>query len=226
MHQKGMHCVDFFFRKNHERVPSVHIHPSLLFLSIHFQRTSLDKMAELHVIGEITGASGFGGQSLFATFEFVTGLNWSHVGGQVKGTTHIMENTYDGIAWSTPLDVHFSMPSVQGWPKIAMQIWSLDGHGRQDLQGYGVCFVPLPALQDVVIEVPTWKPTYWHPSGMVRWYRQFRQMFMGGNPVLRNDTIVHSNDDRYRLNTTSGGTVTLRLNVITRNAALVGLKMS
>lgn len=182
--------------------------------------------AELHIVGEISGAANFSGDSFFCTYEVVVGSQWTHVEGGTKGTTHVMENSHDGIAWSHPIDIHYWLRSVQGWPKLALQVWSVDAYGRKDLAGYGTCFIPLPSPAEHTLEVATWRPSYWHPSGIVRLYQQLRQMVMGGNPVLKDDSLIHSNESRFRLHTISGGIVTVKLNVMSRNTAALGLRFN
>jgi B9 domain-containing protein 2 len=137
-----------------------------------------------------------------------------------------MKNSEDGAVWSFPIDMHFVLQSMQGWPKLSLQVWSIDEFGRKDLAGYGMCYIPLPCHDPQTIEVQTWKPSYWHPNGLVRLYQQVRQLFMGGNPVLRDDSVAHTNDARYKLHTISGGVVTLRLHVISRRAGALGLRFS
>jgi B9 domain-containing protein 2 len=49
----------------------------------------------------------------------------------------------DGIqVWNHPIDVHFASASIQGWPRMVVQVWELDEFGRSILSGYG--FVHLP----------------------------------------------------------------------------------
>lgn len=229
--------------------------------------------AELHIVGEVTGATNFKGHSFIISYEIVTGTQWKHLEGTEKGTSHVMENTpfsNDGLlgsssgggggefAWSLPIDVHYRLSSVQGWPKISVQVWSVDEYGRKDLAGYGVAFLPMPGqstssnisssqtsyngtagttrsaagtasngrggLHKIVIE--TWKPTYSHGNFATRIYQQVRQMVMGGNPVLRDDSLVYNNDQRYKLHTMSSGHVNLHVSVMMRNARAVGLSTS
>lgn len=207
-------------------------------------------MAELHVVGEITGGVNFKGYSFFCTFEVIHGPMWAPVEGSMRGSTHIMLDAHDGVVWNFPVDIHLCTQSIQGWPKIAIQVWAVDAYGRKDLAGYGTCFVPLPQSSrgnsggntnnasvttscgfggssdgsEHIIEIPTWKPSYWHSNGAVRLYQQVRQIVMGGNPVLRDDSIIHTNDMRYKLHTVAGGTVQLRLSVVSRRMAALGIK--
>ena len=181
-------------------------------------------MANLFVVGEISSAHNFGGWSFFCTYEIVTGNEWDTIEGSTAGSTHIMWNHRDGVSWSMPLDVNFHFNAVQGWPKITVRVWQVDWYGRKDLMGYGVAFVPMPTEGEVSVEIPTWKPTYWKASGLTRMYYQMRQMVMGGNPVLRDESLIENNDNRYKLHTIASGTVKLKLNVLCQNASAVGLK--
>jgi B9 domain-containing protein 2 len=237
------------------------------------------KTAEVHFIGEVICGQNFQGDSFFVTFEFVCGTQWTHIDGNAVGTSHVMQNAHNGVVWSLPVDVHFAANSVQGWPRIAVQVWHVDGYGRKDLAGYGTVFAPMPlgvrgdgflSIDGVAsaqnaqaptlsfsagsaaigassmgrsvarggpgaglgstcappLTVETWKPTFWHSSPIVRWYQQLRQAVMGGNPVLRDDTLVHTNDNRYKLHTMGGGQVLISLTCIMRNAGALGLAFS
>ncbi|AIN98899.1 hypothetical protein LPMP_250340 [Leishmania panamensis] len=55
-----------------------------------------------------------------------------------------MRSGSDGIPWSYSIHVHYTLDSVQGWPKIAIQLWQLDDYGCQDIGGYGTAYLPTP----------------------------------------------------------------------------------
>ncbi len=206
--------------------------------------------AEIHIVGEITGGSSFDGHSFLITYEVVAGSQWTLIEGADRGTSHVMQNSPNKeIAWSFPIDLHYRLCSVQGWPKISVQVWAVDEYGRKDVAGYGVAYLPMPgggnnaALDGAssnqhnggtgaapgfgtaqVVHIDTWKPTYSHGSGFANLMQQIRQAVMGGNPVLRDDSVVYNNDMRYKLHTMSSGRVTMHFTVMMRNARLVGLK--
>lgn len=182
--------------------------------------------AELFITGEISRGSNFPGYSMYCSYEIIVGNQWKAISGTTSGNTHVMEWGLDGtVSWSTPIDAHFAFQSVQGWPKISLRVWSLDYYDRKDLVGYGVGFIPMPTKQsDVTVTVETWKPTFYKDSAASRIYNQMRQFFMGGNPVLSDDSLIHNNDGRKMIYTTSGGTVDVTLSVMTRNAEAVGLR--
>ncbi|CCW63448.1 unnamed protein product [Phytomonas sp. EM1] len=174
-------------------------------------------MPELHIIGEIMSGHDFVGQSYFCMFEFVVGDQWHAVEGRTSGCTHIMSPGSAGITWSFPIDVHYVFTSVQGWPKISIQVWEMDSYGRRDLAGYGVAYIPTPnSSKEEEVEIATWKPVAWHPNFFVRLYNSIRIALMGGNPVLRDNYLIHTNDQRTQLHTRSSGIIRLQLNIISR----------
>ncbi|KEG12583.1 B9 protein domain 2 [Trypanosoma grayi] len=184
-------------------------------------------MAELHVIGDLASGEQFGGMSYFCVFEMVTGEHWSVVEGRTSGCTHIMASGEDDtVAWCFPIDVHFTTNSVEGWPKISLQVWSVDSYGRKDLAGYGVAFLPPPSMEDQEVVVATWKPCYWNPNFFSRMYERLRLLVLGGNPVLRDKALIHTNDERFKLYTVSGGTVRLQLSVVSRGMQRLGIRCS
>lgn len=184
-------------------------------------------MAELHIIGEIASGHDFGGQSYFCVFELVTGSQWTAVEGHTSGCTHIMRGGEGNtVAWSFPLDVHYTFHSVQGWPKISVQVWQVDGYGRKDLCGYGMAYLPIPcggAIEEQEVELVTWRPAYWHPSFFMRLYETFRLFVMGGVPVLRDNSLIYTNEERFKLHTNGSGTVRVKVNLFTRGMRAAGM---
>ncbi|RNF21158.1 B9 protein domain 2 [Trypanosoma conorhini] len=184
-------------------------------------------MAELHIIGDLTWGENFGSRSCFCVFELVAGEHWSVVEGRTSGCTHVMHSGEEGnVLWSFPIDIHFTMNSVEGWPKISLQVWSIDKYGRKDLEGYGVAFVPPPSVDEQEVVVETWRPCYWNPSFFSRLYENIRLAVFGGNPVLRDKALIHTNEERFKLRTRSSGTVLLHLNVISRGMQRLGIQCS
>ena len=46
-------------------------------------------MAELHIIGQVVGGSGFPSQDLYCKWSIVAGQNWSLLEGLVEGQTQV-----------------------------------------------------------------------------------------------------------------------------------------
>ncbi|XP_075225928.1 B9 domain-containing protein 2-like [Lycorma delicatula] len=115
-------------------------------------------MAEIHIIGQIIGASKFNNKSLFCKWGIHAGGGWKLVAGLKEGQTQVDDPVYNDITyWSHPIDVHFSTKCVQGWPKLHVQVYHYDKYGRSELYGYGFCYIPTtPGTH--VIECCTWRP--------------------------------------------------------------------
>ncbi len=94
-------------------------------------------MAELHVIGELVGATNFAQDDLFCIWSIHKGPHWTHVSGLEKGQTQVDKRGEDQInVWAHPIDLHYSTSVCAGWPKIPLQVWFQDGYGRND---FGTC---------------------------------------------------------------------------------------
>ncbi|GAB1611134.1 B9 domain-containing protein 2-like [Argonauta hians] len=174
-------------------------------------------MAEVHIIGQITGAHGFSTSGLFCKFGIKTGNAWKVLSGMSEGQTQVDNCQNEQAAyWSYPIDIHFTTKGLQGWPKIHIEVWCMDCFGRNQHHGYGFCYVPSsPGIH--TIECPTWSPsgTFWE---------QMTQYFIGGSSLLRRSDLVFSSTDRYRLHTISRGIVTLQLGVILRGFEKFGIE--
>ncbi|MEW5317051.1 MAG: hypothetical protein WDW38_008382 [Sanguina aurantia] len=167
-------------------------------------------MAELHITGEIVGASGFSSNTLFCKWGVVAGRSWELLEGLDGGQSQVDE-AHDGemAVWSHPLDIHYTCRGLSGWPKLHFQVWSQDGHGRNDICGYGFCHIPTaPGMFDV--DCPTWVP-----EGSAG--ERIAAFFLGGNPRLKLEEVIHTPGDRFRLQTSAAGVIHLSLGVIMKD---------
>jgi len=117
--------------------------------------------------------------------------------------------------WSHPFDLHYTTRGISGWPRMHFQVYAYDDGGRYDLAGYGFCHLP-SAPGTHTIECNTWRP-----SGS--WKEQLQNFFLGSAPELKNERLVWSGDDRYRLKTVTTGTVTVQVHVILRGFSDAGV---
>jgi B9 domain-containing protein 2 len=174
---------------------------------------------EVHVVGEICGASGFGsGVPVSCKWVIEAGEKWDLLEGAKAGQTQTDEpdSGSDTVVWSHPLDVHYVAGAVGGWPRLVLQVWALDAYGRLDVAGYG--FVHLPSTAGVhELSCPTWRPVGTNAQ-------EFASFFVGGRPALTSTAPVFSAAaDRFRLVTASAGTVYVRVEVVHRNLDLYGV---
>lgn len=182
-------------------------------------------MAELHIIGDISSGLDFGGGRFFCGFEIIGGSGWNAVEGTTSGCTHIMSSSSedDEIPWNFPIDAHFSFTNVQGWPKLSVQVWKLDEYGRKDIAGYGMAYLPMPASGEQKVEILTWKPLYWSPNFFSRLTEYLRNLLMGASPVLRDNALIHRNDERFKLHTIGAGKVIVSFRLLCRGMRKIGL---
>ena len=91
-------------------------------------------MAEVHIIGTLTGASDFAVSSLCCKYEVISGQGWNLLEGQPTGQTHV-DTPLDGskFVWNQPIDLHYNSKSLAGWPKLAVKVYNQDMFGRNIL---------------------------------------------------------------------------------------------
>ncbi|KAH7821743.1 putative B9 domain-containing protein 2 [Monocercomonoides exilis] len=165
-------------------------------------------MAELYVIGEIVGASGFSSKNLCCKFTFTYGEHWKLHKGEQTGQTQTDYASSDMCVWSHPVDLFFTTTNVIGWPRLAVQVFKIDQYGCYDLEGYGFVQVPLaPGTHN--LKILTWKPTGTKTE-------EFAKEFLGLTPRLKNESLIASGDDRKMLRTESSGVVHVTLGIIQR----------
>ncbi len=64
----------------------------------------------------------------------VAGRSWELLEGLEEGQTHLdSAPAGEMVTWAHPLDVHFACKGLSGWPKLHVQVWSQDIHGRNNI---------------------------------------------------------------------------------------------
>jgi len=177
-------------------------------------------MAEVHIVGQILGASGFEQQNLFCKWGVVVGHGWRLLEGYATGRTQIDHPVEEGemSVWAHPIDLHYATSSISGWPKIHFQVNAEDSFGRKELAGYGFCFLPT-VVGEYNLEVATWKP-----AGS-KWLDATESFFLGGGPQLVHDELVYKQDDRFRLCGESTGIVHLEVGVVLKDFEKHGVEV-
>lgn len=91
-------------------------------------------------------------------FIFFIGSGWKVLDGCEEGQTQESCDLYTNKpVWDHPIDVHYTTQTLQNSPKLLLQIFHRDTHGRLLFGSYGVCNIPLsPGLHS--IKCHTWKP--------------------------------------------------------------------
>ena len=174
-------------------------------------RVVAENVPEVHFMGEVVGGTGFNkGVSVKWTVEF--GKYWDLLSGEYNGQSQFGYSDFseDLVSFNHPVDVHFAATSIQGWPRMKVQVWELDEFGRANLCGYGFCHLPT-SVGCHEISIPCWRPTGSMPE-------EIQSFFLGTNPQLVNEDVLFSKawENRCRLVTIPSGTVYVQMNVIHR----------
>lgn len=171
---------------------------------------------EVHIVGEIEGGSGLNSNNSFCLFSVKCGKEWICVGGDEKGQTQVDYPEDDDMAiWNHPIDLHYFTKTLQGWPKVVLEVWHLDTYGGRQLLGYGFFYIPSEGGSHD-IECPIWRPCGTRKEEVYDFY-------LGGVPHVKTDSYgllydsARAKDERCRLFTKTAGTVHIHLDVILRN---------
>ncbi|CAF0889025.1 unnamed protein product [Didymodactylos carnosus] len=141
-------------------------------------------MAEVHVIGSISGGSGFPDESLFCKWKIHAGSAWRVLQGEQEGQTQVDSPSHEPVAyWCHPIDIHFATKGLQG----TLQVWHQDLYGRTELYSYGFCHIPVsPGYHE--LDVVTWRP-----KGSLA--EELKTQFIGGSSQLKS---FASNSFQYK----------------------------
>ncbi|XP_012276917.1 B9 domain-containing protein 2 [Orussus abietinus] len=167
-------------------------------------------MAELHIIGQISSAKYFQQPRLLCKWSFHTGSNWRVVSGITEGQTQECCDFYTNVpVWDHPIDIHYTTQTLQGSPKVLLQIFCRDNHSRVLFIAYGVCSVPLsPGFHS--LECHTWKP-------IGDWKDRLKDKFLGVTLQLKSPSVLCNTQDRFELLTESMGSVNINLHILAKN---------
>jgi len=174
-------------------------------------------MAEVHVIGQVTGASDFSNPCLSCRWKLVFGANWRPIEGSIEGLTQLdCPQTGNTAHFSHPIDVHFLTSGLQGWPKFEFEVWQQDSYRRTFPVAYG--FLQLPSTPGRhQLTCLTWRPI---ASGL----EEIVSVFSGGGLRLETTQIVSDSLERFRLQTESSGKINIDIYVITRHFDRFGIE--
>jgi len=171
--------------------------------------------AEVHIIGQIESAEGFPDNRLSCRWILHIGGGWRVIEGEQQGHTQTDIPDLDKAYFAHPIDIHLATKTIQGWPKILMEIWHYDQYGRQEIYGYGTLFVPTsPGNHEV-------KCHCWRLKGSI--HDELMQRFVGGGLQLQSLAVLVDPTERSKLKTVAMGVVTLQLAIITRNFDRFGI---
>mmetsp|Transcript_7334 Transcript_7334/g.9554 ORF Transcript_7334/g.9554 Transcript_7334/m.9554 type:complete len:163 (-) Transcript_7334:453-941(-) len=113
---------------------------------------------EVHMMGEIRSGTEFG-EGVSCRWRIDHGKHWGLLEGDSFGQTQTASGP-EGLSatWNHPISLHYQTTSLQGWPKIMVQIQQMDRYGRISIIGHGFSHLPFSAGVHK-ITVPCWRAT-------------------------------------------------------------------
>ncbi|XP_046801130.1 B9 domain-containing protein 2 isoform X2 [Lucilia cuprina] len=175
-------------------------------------------MAEVHIIGQILKAVDFQEPHIFCKWSLQSGTAWRIIQGEAVGQTFVATNRLESCSdFCQPLDLHLGTASVQGWPKLHVEIHAVNVLNKSWPVGYGFVHIPTkPGFHR--LEVLCWKIA---PRS---WYDSVREKFGGGGLALCKEDLIYSGLERYKLQTRSSGKIIIDINLVFRNFAKFGIE--
>ena len=119
-------------------------------------------MAEVHIVGQLTGGDNFELPSLFCKWTLEAGSNFRLLEGLTAGQTHCdtpnvrrpsngrhlptplhgarpsltccaRPQEGEAAVWAHPIDVHYALRGIDGWPRLLIEVYGVDIYGRCEL---------------------------------------------------------------------------------------------
>lgn len=171
------------------------------------------RFAEVHMVGEVAAGHGFNVRGgLFCELKFVAGSEWTPLckdALEPQQTQTAYGNPADVYVWSHPIDLHYALSSVVGWPSCIFCVWELDSKGNASPLAFGSTCLPMSVGEHEVV-CHTWSPV--GAAGEELAGRMF------GRQELLGEAAWPSTGDpeKTQLVTRTSGRVLLRLGVATR----------
>lgn len=136
--------------------------------------------------------------------------------GEKEGTTQIASSRGNSAAlWNHPIDVHYSISSLVGWPRFHLEVWHIDEFDRHQLLGNSLCYVPT-VDGEYKLDCVNWKP-------IGSKYTEFADRFLGSTTKLSDPSVVTSCTDKFPLQTRSTGVVFLHLYILSKKFKASGI---
>lgn len=185
---------------------------------------SVFRTPQVHLIGEIIGATGFSDSKLYCRvrtrqWRLHCGTDWRLLTGKDSGETFYdnSENLHDLAVFEHPIEAQYACKTIMGWPKLVAEVWTVDAEGRHSIGGYGVLTFPVsPGEYELNMAM-------WRPEGSA--YDRALSYFLGANPELKHKDVVLSGNDRFGMQTVSTGNLQVRVGVIVKDFHLHGISL-
>lgn len=139
------------------------------------------------------------------------GSLWKFIEGEIEGQTATDRNRLDNISvFCHPIDLHLACRGLQGWPKLNVEVYSVNALKQFYPVGFGFAYLP-PKPGQHKLKIATWKVSPLQFLDSIR-----EKFYTGGFTIVKKD-LVYSGVERYKISTITSGVVNVDLCLIFRN---------
>lgn len=200
-------------------------------------------MAELHIFGQILSATDFEEPNLYCKWSIqigelylfaktwyflnvpmnvpfaILGSCWKYIEGHYEGQTAINCNRLENISiFAAPIDLHLACRGIQGWPKIAVEVYAVNALNSYWPVGFGFAHIPTqPGFHK--INISTWKIA---PDSFLS---NIKESFYSGGSTITKSELSFSGIERYKLSTNTSGSINIELMLIFKNFSTFGIEL-
>ena len=176
---------------------------------------------QLFIMGRILNASGFDSEELYLKYDIIFGPNFNVINGVTSGETFqsiaYEEDHINVVNFDQPLSLNLSCRSINGWPKIFVEVWSNDSEGKNCIVGYGTGFIPIKSgFSKMTINC-------WRPSGSNT--PSLEETLLGNNKEFKDKSAVYSTSEKFGVCSISTGQVNIELELIFKDFILHGIEI-
>jgi Ciliary basal body-associated, B9 protein len=145
------------------------------------------------------------------TIHLFLGSLWKFIEGESEGQTATDTNQIENKSiFIHPIDLHLATRGIQGWPKLSIEVFSVNALKQFCPVGVGFAFLPTkPGIHK--LKVATWRIA---PQSVLDSIRE--KFFTGGFTLVKKD-LIHTGIERYKISTISSGIVEVELSLVFKN---------
>jgi len=171
----------------------------------------------LSVTGQVEEGEFPDHDHLYCRLFWVYGQDWLLTAGQEEGLSQVSRcSAGDGrLVWNFPIDISLKATSPHGWPRLVVAVYGPDLLGNDVVRGYGAVLAPLAPgrhRKRVPMFVPSSSSRLQSLAGWI----------LGRRPELVDPRSVARGEGRQVTRVSTQGSVTVTLNVITKDLARLG----
>ncbi len=176
---------------------------------------------QIFIMGRILNACGFDSEELYLKYDIKFGPNFNVLNGITSGETFqsmaYEEDNINVVNFDQPLSLNLSCTSINGWPKILVEIWSNDSDGKNVIVGYGMGFIPVKSgFSKMTINC-------WRPSSSTS--ESLEERLLGNNNEFNDKSAVYSTAEKFGVYSISAGQVNVELELIFKDFILHGIEI-